>query len=69
MRCPRCGNMNCMVISESYSHGTDYSAGKGCIGALLFGPIGLLCGACGGGRKIKNTHYWVCQQCGYKWRM
>ena len=46
MRCPKCGGEHCQVISETTSKGKDFSAGKGCCGAALLGPIGILCGAC-----------------------
>ena len=68
MKCPKCGNDNCTIINETTSTGKDYYAGKGCIGALILGPIGLLCGTCGKGRKIMNQNYWVCNNCGYKWK-
>ena len=68
MRCSKCGSENCKIINEVHSKGKDFSGSKGCCGYILFGPIGVLCGACGGGRKIHNTHYWVCNNCGRKWR-
>ena len=51
MKCPRCGNENCSVINETTTTGKDFSAGKGCLGALLLGPLGVLCGACGKGKQ------------------
>lgn len=69
MRCPRCGNENCTIINEVTATGKDFSASKGCCGALLFGPIGILCGACGEGKKVKNTNYWVCNNCGSKFKV
>jgi hypothetical protein len=69
MKCPKCKSEECSVITETTTKGKDYSAGKGCLGAMLFGYIGLLCGACGKGKEIRNTHYWVCHKCGHKWKM
>lgn len=69
MKCPRCGNENCSVINETTTTGKDFSAGKGCLGALLLGPLGVLCGACGKGKQTTNQNYWVCNQCGHKWKM
>jgi hypothetical protein len=66
MKCPKCGNEHCNVINEVQSSGKDFSASKGCCGYILLGPLGILCGACGG-RKIRNTNYWVCNDCGNKW--
>lgn len=69
MNCKRCGSDNCVVINEVHTSGKDYDAGKGCCGAILFGPLGILCGACGEERTIKNVHYWVCNNCGFKFRV
>ena len=69
MRCPKCGGEHCQVISETTSKGKDFSAGKGCCGAALLGPIGILCGACGKGKQINSTNYWVCQDCGNKFKV
>lgn len=68
MTCPKCGSNNCQIINEVKTKGTDFSAGKGLIGLICFGPIGLLCGACGKGKQTYNTHYWVCNECGRKWK-
>ena len=69
MRCPFCGGDNCQVINEVTTDGKDFSVSKGCCGAILFGPIGLLCGACGKGKEIINRNYWVCTNCGKKWKI
>lgn len=68
MRCPKCGNGNCQITTETTSSGKDFSAGKGCCGALLFGPLGILCGACGKGKTIRSTSYWFCPDCGHKFK-
>ena len=68
MKCPRCGSENCNIINETTTKGKDFSVGKGCLGALILGPFGLLCGACGKGRQTINTNYWVCNNCGHKWK-
>ena len=36
----------------------------------MFGPLGLLCGSCGQGQKTTttNTTYWLCPDCGHKFR-
>ena len=69
MKCPKCGSENCQAISDVSTSGKDYSAGKGCLGMLLLGPIGLLCGACGKGKQTETVHYWICNNCGYKWKL
>ena len=69
MVCPRCGADNSSVINETTTTGKDFSAGKGCCGAILFGPIGVLCGACGNGKQINNQAYYVCNNCGNKWKV
>lgn len=69
MKCPKCGNTeNLQAVTETSSTGKDFSVGKGCCGAILFGPIGILCGACGKGKRINSTTYWLCPQCGNRFR-
>ena len=68
MQCPNCGNTNLQATTETSSTGKDFSAGKGCCGAILMGPIGILCGACGKGKQTHNNQYWICNNCGNKWR-
>ncbi|KIR03986.1 hypothetical protein P261_02801 [Lachnospiraceae bacterium TWA4] len=68
MICPKCGNQELQVTTETISSGKDFSAGKGICGAILLGPIGILCGACGKGRKIESTTYWLCPKCGHKFK-
>ena len=69
MRCPNCGNENCQIITETSSTGKDFSVGKGFCGALLFGPIGILCGACGEGKQIHSKNYWVCPNSNRKFKI
>ena len=69
MECPNCKKTNTQIINEVSTSGKDFSAGKGCLGALLLGPLGLLCGACGKGKKVENNNYWVCNDCGHKWKV
>lgn len=70
--CPDCGNRDLQVTTETKTQttGSDFSVGKGCLGYLLFGPLGILCGACGQGKQTTttNTTYWVCPKCGKKFR-
>ena len=67
MRCPRCGNEYCHIIEETEMKG--YGLGKGCCGYIVFGPIGLLCGMCGMGEGKKSKKaYWICNECGKKFR-
>ncbi len=72
MRCPKCESDNCTIINEATTKGKSFSVGKGCCGYFLLspfvGPLGILCGACGKGKHIVNTNYWVCNNCGYKWK-
>ena len=66
MQCPKCGCENCQIISETNTEGKDFHAGKGCLGAICFGPIGLICGLCGKGKQTQTTNYWYCPDCGNK---
>ena len=69
VRCPKCGAGDCQPIVETTVTGGGYSAGNGCCGYILFGPLGLLCGACGSGTKTYHNRYWVCKNCGKKFKM
>ena len=69
MQCPKCKSENCQIINEVTTKGKDFSASKGCCGAVLLGPLGILCGACGKGKRVQNTNYWVCNECGNKWKV
>lgn len=70
--CPHCGNPQLQVFNETNTQttGKGYSSGKGCLGYLLLGPLGLLCGSCGSGQKTTttNTTYWICPKCGNRFR-
>lgn len=68
MVCHRCGSNDCQIINEVSTSGKDFSATKGCCGWFMFGPIGLICGSCGEGRQVHNHNYWVCNNCGRKWK-
>lgn len=74
--CPNCHGKKLQATTETNTEvktsGSGYSATKGCFGWLLFGPFGLLCGNCGNSQKTSvnttNTTYWICSDCGYKFR-
>jgi len=61
MRCPKCGEMNIQAVSQTETKG--FGAGKGCLGMLMFGPLGWLCGLCGMGNS-KSKIVRVCLSCG-----
>lgn len=64
--CPNCGSHDCEIqVQQNVTGGSSYSAGLGCLGFLLTGPFGLLCGLCGGS-KATTTHQsvWICKSCG-----
>lgn len=70
--CPKCKSKNLQAIVETNTQGNGrgYGAGKGLIGYLLLGPLGLLCGACGSKAKITTTNktFFICMDCGNKFR-
>lgn len=70
--CPRCGQteFELTVETDSKTTGKNFSLGQGCLGYLLFGPLGILCGLCGQGQQtqITNKTYYVCKNCGEKFR-
>lgn len=69
MVCPKCDSTNVTIITNTKTTGSNYSASKGCCGWLAFGGWGLLCGLCGEGQKVESTNYWVCQDCGKKFKV
>jgi len=72
IRCPKCESQNLQVTLETTttSSGGGYSGAKGCLGFLLLGPLGLLCGS--GGKKVSSStehkNFWICMKCGHKFR-
>ena len=68
LHCPRCGGCNVLPVSESETTGKDFDAGNACCGFLLCGPLGLLCGAAGKGKQTVTTTYWMCRDCGNKFK-
>ena len=68
IRCIHCGSANLFPVSETTTKGKDFRAGDALCGALLFGPLGLLCGATGKGKQTTTTTYWLCKDCGKKFK-
>lgn len=69
MRCPNCGGEHCQIITEVNTHTQGFGIGKGLCGYICLGPIGLLCGLCGmGANHTTSVTYWLCQDCGSKFR-
>lgn len=74
--CPSCSSNNVQptIVNTTNvnSTGGGYSAGQGCCGYFLFGPLGLLCGACGSKQEITTTSnyktVWLCNDCGFNFR-
>ncbi len=57
MKCPRCGSTSLSGNKKGYG------VGKGVIGAVVFGPLGLIAGNMGS-KKVIVT----CMKCGYKFK-
>lgn len=38
MICPKCKNDGCQIFNETKTSGKDFSASKGCCGAILLDP-------------------------------
>ena len=64
MRCPYCKSENAHFYSKTTSTGP--SIWDGCCGAILFGPIGMLCALCG--ISSETEEYWMCYSCGKKFQ-
>jgi DNA-directed RNA polymerase subunit RPC12/RpoP len=56
IKCPNCGSTEISIQKEGFN------AGSACCGAILAGPLGILCGAKGANKL--NRH---CLNCGHKW--
>lgn len=67
--CPKCGSYDVMPVSEVETKEKDFASGKACCGYLLIGPLGLLCGLIGRGKKTKTTTYWMCKSCDNKFQI
>lgn len=68
IKCPNCNGHNLQITTEVTTTGGGYSGTKGCLGFLLLGPCGLLCGNCGSKQSTSGRTYWVCADCGHKFR-
>lgn len=66
MICPKCGSNKVRLSTETSVTGSNYKAGNGCLGFLMFGPLGLLCGSCGAGQQVQSKAMWSCESCGEK---
>ena len=69
LHCPKCKSEKIQALTETDVQG-GYQAGRGCLGYLLFGPLGFLCGALGKKAKITSTNntMFVCMECGFKYK-
>lgn len=62
-QCPKCGSNNLQAVHSTTQKGfSDTNAVGGC---CLLGPVGLLCGLCGSGKKQEQS-YRMCLNCGNK---
>jgi predicted RNA-binding Zn-ribbon protein involved in translation (DUF1610 family) len=69
MKCPKCGSENISSVSEINTETKGFGCCKGGLGAIIFGPIGWLCGLCGMGKgKTTSDVLHVCNNCGNKFR-
>ena len=69
--CPKCGSTHLQAVSETSTHGKTqgFGVGKGCLGTLILGPFGWLCGLCGMGKgqtKSTTSTKRMCMKCGNK---
>jgi len=64
LSCPKCQSNNTHATIAQNISGGGFSAGKGCLGFLFFGPLGLLCGSCGSSVKTEHKTIVLCNDCG-----
>ncbi len=62
-QCPKCGSEKIQGVHSSTQKG--FSDTNACGGCCLLGPLGLLCGLCGSGKKEEKT-FRMCLNCGNK---
>ena len=62
-QCAKCGSDKLQAVHSATSKG--FNDKNACGGCCLLGPIGLLCGMCGSGKKEEHT-YRMCLNCGNK---
>lgn len=62
-QCPKCGSDKLQAVHSTSSKG--FNDANACGGCCLLGPIGLLCGLCGSGKKQEQS-YRMCLNCGNK---
>ena len=67
IHCPKCKSEKIQALTETNVQG-GYRVGRGCLGWLLFGPLGLLCGALGKKARVssENNTIFICMECGFK---
>lgn len=59
--CPKCGSRNLRIIEERSNE--SYDLPSGILGAICFGPIGMLCGLCCADGERRRT-ICICNDCG-----
>lgn len=73
LKCPRCGStfINTQPVTDTTVETKTKGFGwiKACLGYMITGPMGILCGLCGMGKgKTKTTSktrlVHICQNCG-----
>lgn len=69
IRCPACGSSDLTTISEISTSGKDFNRSNACCGYLLCGPLGLLLGVDKKGKQQHTNNYWVCKNCGNKFKI
>ncbi|MDO4343812.1 MAG: zinc ribbon domain-containing protein [Eubacteriales bacterium] len=68
MKCPRCGGHNCQFVSSTKVHSSLFGWSEACCGYICLGPAGILCGFCGSDVTTKTKEYWICNDCGAKFK-
>lgn len=75
MICPNCGSNNTSSQAVAEQKTTTKTKGfgviKSCLGWMVMGPVGSLCGMCGMGKgrtktKTNTRIIHICQDCGRK---
>lgn len=69
VKCPSCGSTDLTTVSDTHTTGKDFNSSNACCGYLLCGPLGLLFGVDKKGKQQHTDNFWVCKNCGNKFKM
>jgi hypothetical protein len=68
-KCPKCKSTNLTpILEQDVNVSGGNSIFSAICGFIFFGPLGLLCGARKTKVEVENQTFWICHECGTKFR-